>query len=563
MKAALNKKTLVIFLIIGLGFFLRLYQLPKNPAGLHGDEVSIGYNAFSLLKTAKDQDGNFLPLAIDQFGDFRPPGYHYLDIPFVYALGLNSLAVRLPSAIFGGLTLIVFYLFLKKMFNKESFALISTFLLAISPWHINISRATSESVIAAFFLITGLYLILLFRKNQQILTLLISFVSLFTSFLFYHHVRLFVPLFLPFFLFFLYRDNNAKNGKSFAIKAVTFYLLLTAALVILLFNSQGAGRPSGISIFNMPGAGTAGEITQQIGEDGNQPVLISRFFHNKLISHARIFAIFYSKHFSGEFLFVNNGNPIRYRIPWFGNMYPVEMIFLTFGLASMVVYGLKKSEKTFLVTLAWLFLAAVPAGLTWEDTPNVQRASLMIFALIPITAYGLLEIFNLIKKQSKTYWLLIPLLLAFYSHGLALFLHNYFHHALIHEPWYRSGATAEVVFQLQTLKQDHSKIIMTTQGNNNLIHYLFYTNYDPQKFQALGSPREKNELNFDGIVFSHLDCPLEGDPEQEIKGDYEIYVVKNQCRLPKNSLVLSTPVYSDGVPAYKVVKLLPPVNKKL
>ena len=105
---------------------------------------------------------------------------------------------------------------------------------------------------------------------------------------------------------------------------------------------------------------------------------------------------------------------------------------------------------------------------------------------------------------------------------------------------------------------------MTTQGNNNLIHYLFYTQYDPQKFQNEGSPREKNELVFDGIVFSHQHCPLEGDPEKELeKGQYEIYVVKAQCNLPKNTLTLSTPFYTDGVPAYKIVKLLPPTIQNL
>jgi len=562
MKNIFKRKTLLLVLIVTLGFSLRLYQLSKNPAGIHGDEASIGYNALSLLKTGNDQDGNFLPLTIDQFGDFRPPGYHYLDIPFVYSLGLNNWAVRLPSAIFGGLSLVVFYLFLKKLFEKENLALLSTFLLAISPWHINISRATSESIIAAFFLISGLYLILCFRQKSKNFLLLLSFFCFVISFFFYHHVRLFIPLFLPLFLWFSVASQPEKVKKTFILKAVGFYLILMAILFIILSNGQGGGRPSGISIFNLPGNGVIGEIKQQIGEDGTQPVLVSRYFHNKLISYTKIFLIFYSKHFSGQFLFVDNGNPIRYRIPWFGNMYLIEMVFLTFGFAVMLTDGLKKKNGTFLITLAWLFLAAIPAGLTWEDTPNVQRASLMIFALIPITAFGLIELFKLVKKQKKLFQVAsIFLLIFFYTHGTSLFIHNYFHHGLTHEPWHRSGATADVVFRLQDLKKTHSKIVMTTQGNNNLIHYLFYTKYDPQKFQDQGSPREKNELVFDGIVFSHKNCPLEGDPEKEMEGQYEIYVVKSECSLPKNALTLSTPRYTDGVPAYKIVKLLPPTQE--
>ena len=106
------KRNLLLVLIVFVGLFLRLYNLSEIPVGLHGDEVSIGYNAYSLLKTARDQDGNFLPLSFDQFGNFRAPGYEYIDIPFVAILGLNALAVRLPAAIFGSLTVLIFYYFL-------------------------------------------------------------------------------------------------------------------------------------------------------------------------------------------------------------------------------------------------------------------------------------------------------------------------------------------------------------------------------------------------------------------------------------------------------------------
>ena len=79
-----NKLELLFLLVVFIvALFLRVYKLNEFPVGLHGDEASIGYNAYSLYKTAHDQNGKFLPIAIDQFGDFRPAGYHYLDIPFV------------------------------------------------------------------------------------------------------------------------------------------------------------------------------------------------------------------------------------------------------------------------------------------------------------------------------------------------------------------------------------------------------------------------------------------------------------------------------------------------
>ncbi|MCL4360317.1 hypothetical protein M1555_03640 [Patescibacteria group bacterium] len=65
---------IILGCIILAGLAVRFFNLAGMPVGLHGDEVSIGYNAYSLLKTGRDQNGNFLPLAIDQFGDWRPAG---------------------------------------------------------------------------------------------------------------------------------------------------------------------------------------------------------------------------------------------------------------------------------------------------------------------------------------------------------------------------------------------------------------------------------------------------------------------------------------------------------
>ncbi|MBI4029179.1 MAG: glycosyltransferase family 39 protein, partial [Candidatus Blackburnbacteria bacterium] len=149
----LKKLSIPLAIIFLIALFLRVINLASVPVGLHGDEASIGYNAYSLLKTGKDQDGHFLPLSFDQFGDFRAAGYGYLDIPFVALFGLNAFAVRLPAALFGSLTIIIFYFFLLELFENKSIALIGSFLLAILPWHINISRASSEGVISSFFVL--------------------------------------------------------------------------------------------------------------------------------------------------------------------------------------------------------------------------------------------------------------------------------------------------------------------------------------------------------------------------------------------------------------------------
>jgi len=84
-----------------LASFLRLYHLGTNPPSLDWDEASLGYNAYSLLKTGADEYGNTWPLSIRSFNDYKPPLYTYLTIPAVALFGLSEFAVRLPSALAG------------------------------------------------------------------------------------------------------------------------------------------------------------------------------------------------------------------------------------------------------------------------------------------------------------------------------------------------------------------------------------------------------------------------------------------------------------------------------
>jgi len=57
----------ILFLILILGFFLRIVNLQNLPHGFFCDEASIGYNAYSLLKTGKDEHGKPWPLFFQAF----------------------------------------------------------------------------------------------------------------------------------------------------------------------------------------------------------------------------------------------------------------------------------------------------------------------------------------------------------------------------------------------------------------------------------------------------------------------------------------------------------------
>jgi len=81
----MKRKTIfLIFAILILGFILRVYKISSLP--LYGDELTITYDSYSLLKTGKDQTGEAFPLTF-KMGAGRPPGYVYFSIPFVAIFG--------------------------------------------------------------------------------------------------------------------------------------------------------------------------------------------------------------------------------------------------------------------------------------------------------------------------------------------------------------------------------------------------------------------------------------------------------------------------------------------
>ena len=123
---------MILICLLFLG--TRLYKIDKIPASVYWDEASIGYNAYSVLQTGRDEWGEFIPLHFRAFGEFKLPVYIYSVVFTESIFGLTPFAVRLPSVIYGLLSVIGLYLVVLKLTNKKLLSLLSSFLFSISPW---------------------------------------------------------------------------------------------------------------------------------------------------------------------------------------------------------------------------------------------------------------------------------------------------------------------------------------------------------------------------------------------------------------------------------------------
>src|SRR4030043_2230661 len=106
--------------IILVAFFLRFWKIDKVPVSLFGDELDVGYQAYSILKTGRDYYGNLMPMHFHSLAEWRTPIYLYSAVPTVAIFGISPLGVRLPAAIFGILGIYVLYLLVREILVFKS-----------------------------------------------------------------------------------------------------------------------------------------------------------------------------------------------------------------------------------------------------------------------------------------------------------------------------------------------------------------------------------------------------------------------------------------------------------
>jgi len=525
-----SKKIISLFLgaIFLIAFILRFYSLSQFPAGFHIDEASLGYNAYSLLLTGRDENNNRFPLYVDMFGDNRPSGYHYLtEIPIKF-LSLNEFSTRFPGAIFGTLTVVSFFFLAQLLFKSKKVSLISSFLLAIASWHVVLSRASAETIVSLFFIISGFALLLFSLQKQKPIYCFAAAATLSISFLFYHTSRVFVPLLFFVSILYLY-PTWIKSRKKYKISLLlSFFIISFISFSLVFLIKGGSGRFSQVNIFSYPE--TRLVLEEQIREDGFStiPVFIARASHNKAINYSLTFASNYFDYFSGKFLFTQGGLPNWYKVPGLGLIYIVELPFILIGL----FYLFFSKNRYHKLPLIWLILAPVTAAFTIDDVPNIQR-TIVIFPMIElIAAYGFVIFTNRFKdfkyKAAVVFFALLLIMNFFY------FLHQYFVHSPIHRNWYRNEGFGQMVNLVKKDYASYDKIIVTKSFGGIYSLILFYMKYDPSQYQKEGSPKDKDKMGFGKFFFTTSACPsIDRDPNFP-KVERAIYVDNGNCPDYKN-----------------------------
>ncbi len=516
----------IFIVIILLAFILRFWKLDTYPA-LNADEAAIGYNAYSLIQTGKDEHGNSWPIHFQSFNDYKPGLYFYMVLPFVKAIGLNEWAVRIPGAFIGGLTVLTIYLLVLELFKNKKFALISGLFLAVSPWHIHFSRGGWEVNVATFFITLGVWLWVKSANNKlAIKYLVLSIVSFVAALYTYHAARVVVPL-LGLAVF----ATNFKLLKT-KIKPLILVVIFTSIVLLPLFRDfakgEGASRATGVSIFADPGS--VNRANEQRGEHPNYVAVLPKIMHNKFVNYGLLYINNWTKHFNGEFLFLSGDDIQRNKVPETGLMYIFDFVLLIVGFYSIV----KKSHPSWNLILWWLAISPAAAALTFQS-PHALRAHNMVIPLVVISAYGLTSVLDWIDtmRVKKYGVLLYSLVFVVICLSFARYEHMYWIHMAKEYPSSSQYGVKELVGYIKGNEDKYNSIVVTDRYDQPYILFLFYMKYPPEKFQNNHTLTAKDNFGFstvrkfDKYVFTSItgwDTLRQEYPHALIAGtDEEIY----------------------------------------
>ena len=418
----------LLILILIIASFLRLYNITSVPPGLYPDEAMDGTNAQEAIAT-----GNFRVFYPENNG--REGLFMNIQAIPILLFGNEPWALRIVSAFFGILTVLGLFFFTKQLFhpllfhknidelshpdfqrkrksifsniNPNAIALLASFFLATSFWHINFSRISFRAIMAPFFAVWAFYFLLkafnhtdgpyssarggsAFGGKFYILNSLIG--GLFFGLGFYSYIA-FRPLpILALVIFLIYwLDHRDKAFRKKLLMASGYWLVATfiVALPLGLYFVQNPadffGRTNEISIFNSPTP--LGDLATNIVKTaGMFNVQGDQNWRHNVAGRPELFWSVGLLFLLGVILGFRK-SVRRYRIKHHSR---VESTF-EFKDTKAIVYA-------FIILISWILIASLPVIISNEGLPHALRAILMLPPLMIFAALGGIMLYKFIKE---------------------------------------------------------------------------------------------------------------------------------------------------------------------
>ncbi len=364
-----------IFLLAGgivvIGFIFRFWRLQTLFDGMAWDEAYKGLDA----------------IAIRKYGE-RPVFLNWnagREALIAYLVAISQLffdysidSVRAVQAFFGGLTLIVLFFLCWRLFNIR-IALLATFLLAVSKWHIIFSRYGIRVQLILFFEIIVLFFLIRAIQSSKRNSTSFVIAGFFGGLGLYTYIAYRIFPFVA--LAFLLNSPNLQRLKE-SWKAISAGIIVAILIFAPLLNFSLKNRES---------------FTDRLDRTAVWNTKGTDFSHSELIMDSAIKTIG---------MFTYRGDAIaRHNVNEEPLLSPFACGFFLIGLGITLV-NIRKPYAAFLII--YLFLTILPGILS----VNAPHASRTIGSVIPAILFTSLGISAAVQMLIKVFQPLGTLILA-------------------------------------------------------------------------------------------------------------------------------------------------------
>lgn len=496
LKNKMHKKDIqyIVFFsfLLLVGILVRTLYLSKFPSALNCDEASSGYEAFSILNYGIDRNGNHNPVFLVAWGGGQNALLSYLIVPFIKIFGLNFFSIRIPMALLGSISLVIFYFLLKKISNKKM-AIIGFAFFVICPWHILKSRWGLESNLFPDLILLFSFLFIKGILDNKKWLYYLSFVVAGLSSYSYGTSYYFLPVFLiPLLGYSIYK--NKINLKEAILGIGIVFAVSLPVILYVVINTLGLDQ------INLPFL-TIPKL------EVNRYQEITSIFSSGFITNS------FSNFFNSVKILVTQNDGL----PW-NSIFPYGTIYLFSSLFTLIgiVFSFKK-KKEFEIKYDYLFKIWLIVGfiLTFICEPNINRLNIL---MIPILYYTIVGLYLCVLKLKKFSYLLFVL----YIVSFACFLNTYIHQDFNSYGTFE-GDLGEVISYIE--QYPDKEIHITNKIQSSYMHVLFYTKYDTREFVKTVDYEDpkapfKNVLSFGNYSFDSI--------ENLMIEENQIYVLKKE-----------------------------------
>ena len=393
--------TLLAITVLGLTF--RVWELGTLPPSPDPDELSIGYNAWSILETGRDEFGTPYPTAFRAFGEYKRPAFIYAAVPSIALFGPTTWAIRLPGAIAGTLTIPVLYALAVSLFGNRGIGVLAATGLAFSPWHLQFSRGARE---AAFItLAVTLLALCLTRATMLILGTSTTGVlprrvhvwaagaalAMLLAMYSYPGGVVFTPLMVGASAWIL-RSHLRRTALSWGI-AIAIVGVGAFPLARQLLDGRVGARFAQASLLN--DVDLQKLATKRIERDVQWG--IPWILDHPYALAARRAVDAYAGHFNPTYLFTRGDDQPRHHGTDTGQLYLWDAPLI---LAGLVILARRRTHPAYQFTGLWLLIGPVPASLATE-APHAVRSIVMLPAWYLAGGIGAVAIWNRLRTGKR------------------------------------------------------------------------------------------------------------------------------------------------------------------